>query len=989
VVWAAATACAPATESAPAVSALHAGALRANADPTVRFARLVPESLDLPAVTVEPSGSVRGIVHGARFRLDTHRRLRTATDRIPDASLVVPVPARLGGGFLFVVGDMIYAADDWLAPPRPLFRSSRGIVDVFVGLDRVYLRTKAGAHVAFDPRTGARLDLGPWPADPFVGAYVPLDGWRAVALTDVRGAVGTLDAGRTWTPLHLPIRPRTLTPVRRDGETGHWVEVPPDMSAEAVVVSDGPLHAAAPDKLSEARAPLHCSLVSDSLVVSALPACGDVMLAAPQRALDTDTSPLRAALEDGWPLQDRTAIVAAHGDVLRVSLDDGSIVETATNAFERDLGRCHAVSLARPAAPASFGFVCKASARGTALLAYDETEGRLRAVREFATPRLVESPSNGTWLVHGPCGEGPVVSAATYCIGLPTRGAGPLASYTWREARVADEPGAVVTVTTEGNLVQISPQGSFDDAHLTSVGPDGIATHIPLHLSDASVEVRRIVEHAVWLNGLEERRAGVLSGWIASEGTVIGVEVDADGAMRLGGHVRDLGSPFVAGRYGLGWSRAHNSYETTDGGMTWTPFSAPSPLAPSDVRACGPVGCIADGWLRVGWGERPTGGAPTVAPSPPLQWEAPRPFSLTCNARPVAPELSFDEPEQTRSDHLFHADIFGAAHSGAVGRIFAWGPASTDWSGQGRWVVRWRSPFGGKAATASSLVAAAPFQDADDARNALGVGRTGPVSFTAVVSEDAAHLLLRIVHPGRTTELATLDAGGTFAPVRRADGAAWSDIDDAIRVGPDWFIASPTDARRSTIDVFRATDGVARRVVSVERLLSVPSARRVRLARGAGGDGRAALGMIVEGEPAPERAAIHRWVIPIDPSAGTVDAPQPLGAADLSDRSHLTVCDERAAAAWVFDTSWPNPNISVDLADHEPPVFLHRVYARLRLSADRACVLRLEGEIEDEAPSAAGRPAARRTVGKATLPVTLVTAATGPSLVECASGATK
>ena len=40
--------------------------------------------------------------------------------------------------------------------------------------------------------------------------------------------------------------------------------------------------------------------------------------------------------------------------------------------------------------------------------------------------------------------------------------------------------------------------------------------------------------------------------------------------------------------------------------MTWTELELPEPIAPARAvreRACGPVGCLAAGWMRVGWGE--------------------------------------------------------------------------------------------------------------------------------------------------------------------------------------------------------------------------------------------------------------------------------------------------------------------------------------------------------------------------------------------------
>src|SRR5262249_36175750 len=133
-------------------------------------------------------------------------------------------------------GHVVWRADRWLGPAKPMFNSGSPIQRIFVGLDRVYVRTSTGTHYAFDPRTGARLDLGAWPSSPHVSASAAADGWRAVAVTDLRGAVATFAAGATWQPLALPIEPREVTVVGDALAVGgpdaqrtmEWFEVRPD-----------------------------------------------------------------------------------------------------------------------------------------------------------------------------------------------------------------------------------------------------------------------------------------------------------------------------------------------------------------------------------------------------------------------------------------------------------------------------------------------------------------------------------------------------------------------------------------------------------------------------------------------------------------------------------------------------------------------------------------------------------------------------------------
>src|SRR6185312_5141373 len=142
------------------------------------------------------------------------------------------------------------------------------------------------------------------------------------------------------------------------------------------------------------------------------------------------------------------------------------------------------------------------------------------------------------------------------------------------------------------------------------------------------------------LDGFEERRPGVLGGWVEGAGTLVGVEITLDGHVRVGEYVRDAGSPFPAGRFAFGWTASRRGFESTDGGMTWTKdLELPEPIAaPRDVdeRACGPVGCLVAGWMRVGWG--PTASTATPKEPPPRVRPARdmAPLDLACDL--VAPD---------------------------------------------------------------------------------------------------------------------------------------------------------------------------------------------------------------------------------------------------------------------------------------------------------------------------------------------------------------
>ncbi len=1015
-------ACAPPAGPAASGSSLHADGVFARADPTVLGARLVPESIDVTGMPTDGSGTVHGAVDGIRFASRTRGSIVTADDRLEGLWWAQRVPPRLGGGFLFVMGNTILRADDWLANPRPIFQSARAVADVFPGLDRFYVRTQpppgvhvVNGHVAIDPVSGAVVDLGPWPADPIVLAYVAFDGWRALALTDFRGAVATSNAGSTWEQLDIPVRAAFATPVHRRASRDGWLAVTADESSgsvDGVVVSDAPLTGKAGGERVASGGGGRCFLVTPTLDVSALATCDAVTTASPgppgaAGGSRIEAPLLRAALEDGWPLQNGAAMVADRGNLVLVSLRDGGVVDVATEAYDPALGRCHALSIGGAGLPASahaaFAFVCGEAAGRTVLLAYDEAARKLRPVRSFSTPRIVQSSSSGSWLVHGPCVDAPSSRApqgphrpAVACVGSPDPRDASL--WTWREVALAGAPGGAVGLLSDGRVAEVLPPVDVPESRLALTTPDGQRTVLPLRLPTGDTTPERFLGRAVWLGNLDEVEPGVLGGWLAGAGTVVGVQVETDGSVRLGAYVHDLGSPFVAGRYGLGWTRSHHGFETTDGGMTWTAFAAPSPLGPSDVRACGPSGCVGEGWLRVGWGARPVAPLVRLAPAPPPRYGQVSALGLVCDAangvargphpaasdrlQPRATASPFPPPRLAPGEALLHAEVFRgfdiASRFGALGRVYAWGPATRDWAGLGRWQVWWRSPFASPAMGVTTAVTAAQFHDAEDARGELGAGRMGPVTWTVVVGEDVSHALLVAWHHARGAEreLFALDEGGRLAPIVRLDGGRWGEIEAGLRVGSEWIIAQHDDARPGATALFRADGRGARNLGTVDRVGTGPNSS-VKLARASSG---ALVGLVVDGESLPDRNVLHRWVVPVELDSGNIGAPESLGAADLSDRTEFSVCHD-GASGWRLDVSWPEAKVTVAFgaAPDRDRVGLHQLYARIRISADRTCVEELTGEAAiDELEAARSRSAAAGagadTAGGPSLPVVVVAA---------------
>jgi len=986
VAWALAgsvSACAGASGGAarsPRSSLRGAGAL-GRADPTVMGAHLVPQAIDEDkSLGAEPGGGVRLIAAGVRVVSLPNGAVLAAEDRLPQApSATQQLPERLGGGFLFVLGNVVWRAERWLAPARPLFATSTAITRVVIGLDRVYLRVASGATQAIDPARGVPLDPGAWPPAPFVGEVAAADGWRAVAVTDLRGAIATFDAGASWKPLSLPIDPRHAI-VLGDSLAVGGADITTRADAWFEVRADGQVgRIAAPAKTPSAE-------IAPTLDPLAKP---------------FGKRPLLAAIEDGWPLADGTAVVARDGALARVRIRDGALADLAVDAFPLKPSRCHPVSLARPSDPGAFGFVCGEPRAATILYAYDAPAGRVTELRRFDEPRMVLTSGNGAIAVRGGCARSAPAddedrAQQSYCL-LPRDGG-------WREVRLRGDIGAErVAVLGDGRLAIVSPpRGDIASARLTVL--DGGATKTTvLAFPTLSPEVARVLRDGVWLHGIEERRKGVLGGWIEHMGSVLGYEIELDGKVRLGQFLHDAGAPMVSGRYGLGWTASRRGYETIDGGMTWTPLDLPEPIGdgapgasapktaqpprPPQTRACGPIGCMMAGWIRVGWGAarsqppavdgvasqkltyksapaltlacEPTRGAPPPVPTVVLP---PRPnlpdgpvASPWAGLRPAALATLDWSPLYSSAPPPLRADDLGLSietselldrgpRTGPVARFYAWGARGSEWETTSRWVARWIWPYASSQEVHASPPVAAPRVVIESSRFATGGGVTRPVASWAVEPGDDAQHALLIARRMAPTDAVPFELASDRPPteIRRADGEPFGEVEAAVRAGGKWFIASTQNGGELPATVVWEVDaGVARELFRAPRAGGDGSKLApVRLARRS--DGRA-LGVVVEGQPNAERSTPLRWVLGIDIATGAALDLEPLGASDLADRPAIDVCggDE---PGWVLDTTWSGV---IQLHTSVRPVTaLRSVYARLRLSRERACIERIAGTVD-------------------------------------------
>ncbi|HEX3771756.1 MAG TPA: hypothetical protein VHV30_12850 [Polyangiaceae bacterium] len=991
------------------LSALHAGDLRGLDDPAARAARIVPVNLDEARTWgVEPGGGLREVVAGLRLVAWPAGAVVSAEDRLPASpSAVVELPDRLGGGFAMAVGTHLWRAPTWLGLAAPVYTLTGNISDIVVGLDRLYLRASQGPLVALDPRSGASLDLGPLPPSPRVVSAASLDAWRGVAVADLRGVLLTLDAGSSWRAVRLPIEPARAIAAGDAFAVGgwdasrtmQWWEVLPDGQVGWLATGASPPAATPPP----ARAPTGTGLFDHAL---------------------------QAAVEDGWPLVDGSALLARDGFLARVRLSDGSVLEVAPDAFPLSPARCQAIGLARPEDRGAFGFVCGEAHGRTGVYRWDPAGSRLVELRRFETPRAVLGSGNGAIAVRGPCdARGAPSDGAEFCVMTP--------SGTWSDLRapsIGAGDGTRVVVLSTGRAALIRPPqgGDLATARLSltrGLTDDAGATEVPLRIAPAAPDVVRALRLGVWMDGFEERRAGVLSGWIDAAGSVLGVEIAVDGEVRVGESIRDAGAPLASGRWAFGWTASGGGFETTDGGMLWTkeialPPPINEPRAGRD-RSCGPVGCVLAGWIRVGWGVV----APPSPPDPPpprvkLSHRAPN-LALACapaasgvplepyGALPavlssVAPRSSGRgaipsaatafRPFAGRSpaptpagDVGFSIDASYVLDRGtrarSVGRIYGWGPTG-DWDTGGRWQVLWSWPWQSGAPadyeTRASAPGPAPWASLEVVTRTLGNGFGLPPEWSVVPGDDADHALLLERRPtlggsgnsGTMMMLATLETDRAPLEVHPPGSEPWPDLQGAVRAGGRWYVATSQGSGETAATVVWMIDGAAAREAGRVPRVAPELAGPARLARRVGGAGASdAVGLLVVGPDADgaERGS-SLWVTTLDPEGHAFSEPELLAPADLSDRT-LAPCTGDDAG-WEVEATFPG-TLELRASDASSRSRLQGNFARLRIGRKTACIDDAfgSGELGDARAAHAGPIDGAGTAGAG--PLALAPAAPG------------
>ena len=533
---------------------------------------------------------------------------------IPDAPLagVRPIPARMGGGYLFWTENDLYRADAFDAPLKPLARFADAIQNMSLAPKFALVRTGNGERWALGLPSGERAAMDPLGASDVEG----LDDGRALAFNDQGAVFSSMDGGAHWALVTSQIKSSPTRVAVIDEEL--WLF---ESSGGALrLESDGQLSSfdkQPPEKPLEMR---------------------------PRdprwRGVE---APLRAAFHQGASIDDSTAIVVEQGDIVRIDVRTGEIASVVSGKLPPD-ARCEAVpttndvlfaclSRGSPPGGSSSAFVVSHTLSGDAPTVEQTFQGLSHFYGSDDGGLAISGPCSGgapTTQDHGVCVRQPGGSWQDYDLSAITGDAGAADVHVARWIPRAD--GRAVAVVLEptpgiydprtGQLVAVDSGGREVLAQGLMPGYAKYR-HMGGALRPSGLGGGSIVDGS-W----SFAASGALRGWQPRGGIV---EISDEGKVTRSPYVFDL---VMAGAFALGRTQDGRYYQSTDHGGTWVEVAGPPSGATSgDLRGCSTAGCDLGGFYRVGWAARPPrASSPLVAAKPAPAIRRTRPVELACRA---------------------------------------------------------------------------------------------------------------------------------------------------------------------------------------------------------------------------------------------------------------------------------------------------------------------------------------------------------------------
>lgn len=543
---------------------------------------------------------------------------------LPDQAIagVRPIPARMGGGYLFWTENNLYRAETFDGVLRPIARLTDAIQNMSFAPKFALVRTRNGERWALGIPSGERAALEPLGASDVEA----LDDGRALAFNDSGAAFSSMDGGAHWTDVTSQIKSSPTHVMVVDDELWLYESSGGGLRLEL----DGQLSAF--DKQPPETQP--------------------ELRPRDPRWRGTE-APLRTALHTGASIDESTAIVVEQGDIVRVDVHTGEITGIVPGKLPPD-ARCEAVPTANDVLFACVSRGARPNGDPSAFVVSHTLSGDTPTVEQtFQSVAQFYGSDDGGLAIALPCTGTPAgPQAHVACVRQP--------GGTWQDydlsALTGDAGAGLGGGAPDVNVARWIPRadgravavvldptpGLYDPrtGQLETVeqaGRDALAQGV----RDRFGGYRKL---GIAFNGMNGATlvdwswsfsaSGTLRGWQPHGGTV---EIGDDGRVTRSPYAFDT---MTAGPYALGRTEDGRFYQSTDHGGTWTEVAAPpSRAAGGALRGCSTAGCDMGGFYRIGWAARPPHAETPQAPAKLApEVRRTRPVEMTCRA--LAPAVA-------------------------------------------------------------------------------------------------------------------------------------------------------------------------------------------------------------------------------------------------------------------------------------------------------------------------------------------------------------
>jgi hypothetical protein len=960
----------PGEASAPPRPASSAPRAAGQGEPTTARPRLFPPTQGAGVIEagVDRDGSRRLLALGLRVTEHLDGSLEVGEELLPAArsAKFLELPERFGRGFLFWIvsssATLVYRSSSWTAKLEPVAQLDFEVERMVPGFDRMLVLPRRDAdYRALDLETGQALPPVGLPAAPAYGQTVFVDGWFGAVQVPLRGTLLSFDAGGSWHPLPMPV-----TALQQAG-TSLSIATP---TAEYLLSPRGELSHVA-DR--------------DPAQTSALAQAELARISAQRVPTDNGRVPLlQTAVLSGFPDGRGGAFLATGGTLYRVSLSDGRVLERRERAYA-GAAECQGVRWGAQ----SVAFVCGDGQALTRIYGVTEPLG-LQSLLELEGARAVSSSGNGGLVIHGGCrARG---TALDYCVVSPNG--------TRRELRGASERQRLVALA-DGRVAVVTPPSADAAGTLDIDSGDGVH-RIPLELTRKEARVTKLLERAVWLDGMVESKPGVLQGWAVGAGPFAGVEVTLDGKLNLRRIQDNAARALFAGPRALVLGESGLASETTDGGAEWQGVELPPEL---DVKAvagsglrqgCSELGCVFAGFTRIGFfGGRAARSLQSPPPPPRVAFPGPggsrwllhcmptgeasapalpvRPASPSGRRRvgrvaagsadeiepaPLSPLL--DQPPPALTDNQQGVDA-GTEPYGVQVRVYAWGPRGSDWTKTGSLSIAFADRFSVAPGVHVTATVRSPWPDLATAADALGAEPSTSAAGIATALDPSGTAGALLLSSRGTLDLFVFESGRVPQRIpnvgRLGMAARFSGV---VKTKSGIFLGSYDENTRG-FRVYRVAGADLELALEVTDI-PPPRGANAELLRSAAGD---ALAIGVRGTS---------WFVhPLDLESSSVDAPYQVTPAQLAKMPEP--CAEGSEGFLMTTPPGPDPH-----ATELPGGMTARAFeGRFRVSALGICVdqLAAQGEsgglvgVAGQASTGRRGVSSRVAPAQPTVPVTL------------------